>query len=434
MEVLLKELQELWTPKVIERELPEEVKPRKIRKIIAFVGVRRAGKTYLFFQLINNLAKTHSRESIFYINFEDERIERRKEALTSLIPALIKLYGDGNKKYSLFLDEIQVMPDWSTWLRRVYDTYRNIDFFISGSNAKLSSKEIPTELRGRALDYEIFPLDFKEFLKMRGLELEENFEHTERKLSLIKKNLDEYLEYGGFPEVVLEDSLLLKRRIIQNYFKTIINLDIGERYRVKKPDLLADFLKILLNSTYCSINKSVNILKSQGKPAGKETIINYAHYAQEVYFCFFVPIFSYKIKDREQYPKKVFFADNGLINFVGGRLSKNFGRLYESSVFLRLRRTQAKDPSTDIYYWKNLQQEEVDFVIKEGLKIKQLIQVCYDMGDYDAKKREIKALLKASKELKCNNLLVITEEKEGEEKIGNKKIKYIPLWKWLLGR
>src|SRR3989344_8117620 len=215
MELILKEWQEVWTPKLKERNIPELDVDSKVRKILTFTGVRRCGKTYSMFQVINNLKEKYGKENIFYINFEDERIEKKTETLTNLIPSLIKVYGDGDKKYFLFLDELQIMPEWSRWLRRVYDNYRNITFFVSGSTSKLSSREIPTELRGRALDYEIFPLSFKEFLEFKDVEIEKDFLFSERNLGMIKNLLSDYITYGGFPEIVLIDGEANKRRIIQ---------------------------------------------------------------------------------------------------------------------------------------------------------------------------------------------------------------------------
>ncbi|MEW6295156.1 MAG: DUF4143 domain-containing protein [Candidatus Diapherotrites archaeon] len=242
----------------------------------------------------------------------------------------------------------------------------------------------------------------------------------------------EYLEGGGFPEVILEESTLNKKKLVQEYFKTIISRDIAERHGIKKPYLLHDFLRFLLNTKEFSINKTVNVLRSQGRKAGKGTIINYTKYAEESYFCFFLPIFSYKIKEQMRYPKKVYFADNSFITNISLRFSKDYGRLYENQVAIELMRKKAKNPLLEIYYWKNDLHEEIDFVVKENIKIKQLIQVCYDLGDTDVKKREIRTLIKASKELKCNNLLCITKDYEAEEKIKGKKIKFTPLWKWLL--
>ena len=431
MEFLFKEWQDIWIPELKERELEVKIS-EKVRKIITFTGIRRSGKTYMMFQFIKQLSENVPKENIFYINFEDDRKENTKKSLTHLIPTLMKLYGNSDKQYFLFLDEIQIMPDWSQWLRRVYDSYRNINFVVSGSSSKLSSREIPTELRGRALNYEILPLSFIEFLKFKGIELEKHFEHSERKMSILKRELDDYIENGGFPEVVLEDPVSNKKKFVQEYFRTMISRDMIERHNVKKVHLLNDFLKLLINSKEFSVNKSVNIFRSQGKQAGKETLINYMKYAEESYFCFFIPIFSYKIKDQMRYSHKVYFTDNSFITNLSLRFLKNSGRFYENLVAIELIRKKTIDPMLEIYYWKN-KSGEVDFVIKRGLKVKQLIQVCYDITYYDVKKREVEALLDASKELKCNELLVITNENESIEYFEGKKIKFIPLWKWLLG-
>jgi len=431
MEFLFREWQDIWLPDIKERNIEASL-PLHVRKIITFTGIRRCGKTYAMFQLIKRLSNTVPKENIFYVNFEDERIEKTKESLTALIPALMKLYGNSGKKYFLFLDELQVMPEWSRWLRRVYDTYRNISFVVSGSSSQLSGTKIPAELRGRALNYEMHPLSFAEFLIFKGVELERHFEYSERNLSAVKRALDEYVEYGGFPEIALEESVMNRKKIIQDYFKTIISRDIAERHNVKKPYLLNDFLKLLLNTKEFSMTKSVNTLRSQGKSAGKETIINYAKYAEESYFCFFIPIFSYKIKEQMRYPQKAYFADTSFITNLSLRFSKDYGRLYENLVAIELTRAIAKNPRLEIYYWKN-KSGEVDFVVKEGLAVKKLIQVCHDIEYYDVKKRETDALLDASKELKCNNMLIITDNKESTEDVGGKKIRFVPMWKWLLG-
>ena len=158
----------------------------------------------------------------------------------------------------------------------------------------------------------------------------------------------------------------------------------------------------------------------------------YVSYIENSYFAFSLPIFSYKIKDQIQYPKKIYFIDNAFINSISTKFLNNFGRLYENIVAVELKRR-----GKECYYWKNAEKEEVDFVIKNNTKINQLMQVCYDISDLETKKREIRALLKASKELKCKNLLVINQDYSGEENLEwfgiKKKVKFIPLWKWLLG-
>ena len=153
---------------------------------------------------------------------------------------------------------------------------------------------------------------------------------------------------------------------------------------------------------------------------------------KNAFLIFFISKFSFSVKNQQKAPRKVYSIDVGLSNAVGFRFSKNIGKIAENIVAVELKRKQSRDLLTEIYYWKDYQQNEVDFVIKEGLKIKGLVQVCWDISSVETRKRETRALLKASKELKCNNLLIITGEYEDEEKVRNKKILYTPLWKWLL--
>ena len=168
----------------------------------------------------------------------------------------------------------------------------------------------------------------------------------------------------------------------------------------------------------------------------KTTLSNYISYIEKSYFMYSLPLFSRKVKDQLQYPRKIYFVDNGFITCLSVKFSDNTGRLYENLVFIELRRRTAGDLNKELFYWKSQRGEEVDFVLRDNLKTKQLIQVCYDMEDYDTRKRELRALVKASEELKCDDLLVITNDREGEEEVKSrsgkiKKIKYIPIWKWL---
>jgi predicted AAA+ superfamily ATPase len=208
--------------------------------------------------------------------------------------------------------------------------------------------------------------------------------------------------------------------------------DIIERYKIKNEETLKALLRLLLNSTSYSISKLYNTLKSLGYGIGKTTLQHYLGYIESSYFIFSVPIFSYKIKDQMQYARKVYFIDNSFINTISTRFSKNYGRLYENVVAVSL----FKKYHGNVYYWKNAQKEEVDFIVKDDFKVNQIIQVCYDISDFSTKEREVRALLKASKELKCKDLMVITEDYEKEERVEwfgiKRKIKFIPLWKWLL--
>ncbi|MBS3114961.1 ATP-binding protein [Candidatus Woesearchaeota archaeon] len=427
---ILNEWKEKTLPEVISRETDllgyADTKPNKI---VVITGFRRTGKTFLIFSLIQKLLKEKSKEQAVYVNFEDERIPLKTEFLTNLLPAIKQMY---NKQLEfLFLDEVHNIPEWSKWLRRVYDSEK-IRIFVTGSSSKMSSKEIPTELRGRFLEVKVFPLNFKEYLKFNNKSINlKVVDHSENEKAKIIRAFKDYLEFGGMPEVVLADEDR-KIEIIHNYYNTVIRRDIIERFKIRNQESLKALLNLLLNSTSYSISKLYNTLKSLNFEVGKGTIQSYLSYIENSYFLHSLQLFSLKIKDQMQYPRKIYLIDNGFITALSSKFSKNLGRLYENLIFLELKRKLSSDPKQDAYYWRNQQKEEVDFVIKQGLKVKQLIQSCYEISDYDTKKREIRALVKASKELKCNNLLIITEDKEGEEKIEGKKIKYTPLWRWLL--
>ena len=363
-----------------------------------------------------------------HINFEDERIPLKTEFLSALIPVMNEIF---NKKIKyLFLDELHNIPNWSKWLRRTYDN-QDMKIFVSGSSSRMSEEEIPTELRGRFLEIRVFPLSFKEFLKFKELSFDfKMLDYSEKEKPIILKALSEYIKYGGLPEIVLIDETK-KFELAQSYYATVIKRDIVERYKVKNGEVLKAILKLLLDSKEYSISKSYNNLKSVGYDLSKSTLQKYIFYIENSYFAFSLPIFSYKIKDQMQYPKKIYFIDSVFINSISTKFSDNLGRHYENLVAVELKRR-----NRDCFYWKNMEKEEIDFVIKSNAKIEQLIQVCYDISDQDTKKREIRALLKGSKGLKCKNLLIINHDYFGEEDLEwfgiKRKIKFVPLWKWLL--
>ena len=222
--------------------------------------------------------------------------------------------------------------------------------------------------------------------------------------------------------------------MLSQLFNDILSRDILSR-NIRKEGILEEFAYYLAGNvtSLLSFNKMANYFKSRGLKVSVPTLENYFRLIKNSFMFFDNLLFSYKIKDQLKNPKKIYCIDNGVFNSVGLKFSKDFGKMYENAVFLKLKNMAFANPSVNVFYWKNIQHEEVDFAVKEGIKIKQLVQVCYDVENLNTKKRETKALLKASKELKCNNLLVISKDYEGEEKLDGKKIKFIPLWKWLLG-
>ncbi|MDI6902317.1 MAG: ATP-binding protein [Methanocellales archaeon] len=422
-----------WVEKRIPDVIPREISLEtylgmRPRKIVVITGFRRVGKTYLLFQLLNKLLSDKDKEQAVYINFDDERIPERTEFLTELLPTIKRTFSKAPEL--IFLDEVQNIPNWSRWLRRIYDN-ENLEIFITGSSSKVSSREIPTELRGRCLEVKVFPLSFGEFFRFKNTDIDlKVVRYSESERTKLTRMLDEYLRYGGMPEVVLatEDK---KFEILQQYYGTVVRRDIIERFRVKNEEGLKAMVRLLLNSTQYSISRVYDTLKSLNYEIGKTTLLKYLNYVESSYFIHSLPIFSPKVKDQLQYARKVYFIDNGFINTLSTRFSKNIGRVYENIVAIELLRRYSKK-DVELYYWKDRRGKEVDFVVKDGIKIRQLIQVCYDVEYYDTRKREINALLRASEELRCKSLLIITGDYEGTEEFRNKRINFIPLWKWLL--
>ncbi len=399
---------------VLRENLNEIKKFIKTKHSILITGIRRCGKSVFLSQIINNFF-----DKYYYVNFEDERLASFDlKDFNKLYETCIELFG---KNKAFFLDEVQNIKGWERWVRRMHED--NFKFFITGSNARLLSKELATLLTGRHLQFSIFPFSFKEFLKFYKFELKSEDIYLTEKRALIIKYFSEYLKNGGFPEYVKDNKI----EILQEYFNDIIQRDIVERYNIKGINQLKELARYLITNT--GNLTTYNQLKKLTEIKSVNTVINYLFYLENSYILFKIPFFAYSLKKQTFNPFKIYAIDTGLRNAISFKFSKDLGRLYENIVAIELKR---KTPLTEIYYWKNPQHEEVDFVIKEKQKIRQLIQVCCDINDFNTKKREVKALVKASKELRCSRLLVITEDYEAEEKHGGKKIKFIPLWKWLL--
>ncbi|MFH1773355.1 MAG: ATP-binding protein [Methanobacteriota archaeon] len=406
--------------KLVERDL--EI--RFVGKINSIIGSRRAGKTFFIYQNINRLKTKNFKDKIIYLNFEDERLlPIKKEELDMILEAYYELYPENKgKKLYIFFDEIQAAPFWQFFVRRVYDQ-ENVELCITGSSSKLLSKEIATQLRGRTLTYFIFPYSFKEFLKAKGVTLERHLEYKPLRYK-IKKLVQEYIEFGGFPEIADKDQTL-KTKILQEYFDLIFYKDLVERYKIRNFGIVKEMLLYLINnfSSYFSTNKYYKLLKSQGKRISKNTLFTYISCMTDINSVFLVPKYG-KLKEQFANPKKVYVIDTGLINATAFKVSKDIGRLYENVVFIELKRR-----GKEVYYWKN--KYECDFLVKKGEKIKEVIQVCSELTE-ENKEREINGIAEAMEEFKIKEGLIITGDFEGEEVTKGKKIVYKLLWKWLL--
>ena len=415
---LIKRRKEIKELEFIEREIKIDIVPNKA---ISMIGPRRAGKSYL----LKSIGKRF--KNPFYVDFENVEIKNIKaEEIFEIIALHTEVFGKNPDV--LLLDEIQNLEKWNNVVRSLLD--RKFKVLISGSSSKLLSKEIATQLRGRTISYFLLPFSFREFLKVKKI-FPKKFMSLDEEAK-IKKLLREYLNEGSYPEVVLNENEERKRRILYEYHNTILYTDFVERFKLKSIEIARFVFDFFLQnySNLFSINKIVNFFFSQGLRFGKSTIYEYVEKIPETLSVFFVEKISKSVYERKAWPRKAYICDLGLGNIV--RFSEDMGKKMENTVFLELLRKTNKNPLLNFYYWKDSQGREVDFVVKQGLDVKQLIQVTYASSKDEVDKREIKGLLKASELLKCKNLLVITWDYEAEEKVKNKRIKFVPLWKWLL--
>jgi len=419
----IKDFQEFDLPKLIERDIEVET-DLPIKRVISVIGPRRAGKTFFIFQLIKKLLeKGIEKNKILYINFEsDLLVGCTTSDLRNMLDIFYEIYPENKrKKVYLFLDEVQNIYNWEKFVRTVIDA-ENIQAFVTGSSSKLLSKEIATSLRGRTLPYYVYPFSFKEFLKAKDFKVEKYFSSSQKAKFL--NFLEKYLR-GSYPETIFFETE--KEKILKEILDVTIYRDIVERFKVKNVKVLRLLLKGLISSTYFSVHKFYNYLKSLGIKVSKNTIYNYVEYFSDSLILYTLRKYSKSYKETEQTIPKIYLVDNGLLIING---IENLGRLMENVVFLELIRRNFVLNENLFYFIPNY--KEVDFVLKSGEKITQLIQVCYNLDDFNTKERELNALLKASKDLNCSNMLVISWDYEGREKFKGKKIMFLPLWKWLL--
>jgi len=417
--------------KELETGISRDYYLRKIKKFLAtdhvvvISGARRSGKSFIMRQLARLLMEEGvAKNRLLMINFEDPRLpELKAKDLDEIFNIYLEFMEPGEKPY-VFLDEIQEVSGWEKWLNSMQEL-KKAHLIVSGSNAKLLSKELATLLTGRHLDVTVFPLSFKEYLGFNNIIIKDKLDMVHQETS-IKGQLRKYLEEGSYPEVVLSGR---GKEILLSYFDDIINKDLIKRYKVRKGEKLKSLAKFYLNQVASPVtyNSSAKFLGLSVDTAEKFSV-----YLEDAYLLFLQKRFSFKAKEQEKSPRKAYVIDNGLANAIGFRFSSNWGRAAENIIFLELRRRQTENPDLEVYYWKDVHHREVDFVIKEKLHVKQLIQVSWDTNQPRVRERETRSLLKAMEEFNLFESLVITEDQEFEEKAKDKRIIFIPLWKWLL--
>lgn len=410
IKTIIKDFHQSGIPKAVKRDISI---PLNSNKIITIIGPRRAGKTYTLFQLMKEIKEV---TDILYINFEDERLAFTQESLNQIIEAYFELYPRKNgKDIFMFFDEIQEAEGWEKFVRRLYDTLTK-RIFLTGSSAKMLSKEIATSLRGRAISYEVYPLSFREYLYFKGIP--EDLISTRGKAAIMHE-LEAYMLRGGFPETVhMNDDVYQKT--ITSYFDVMLYKDVIERYSIKNPAYPRELLKYLLSQSAkeFSINKIYNDFKSKGAKISKDSMYEFLGYFEDAFII--LPIKNYAESVRKQTLRKSYAIDTGLARMLSLSLSREHGRLLETLVLLELKRK-----GKEVFYFQN--SAECDFIIKEGNAIREALQVCYDLNNSN-KDRELKGLQSAMKRFRLKSGTIITLDNEGQE--GN--IKIVSAARWLL--
>ncbi len=394
--------------KIIERELDVGKISEDVANVIT--GVRRCGKSILAFLLTRQ-------KNAAYVNFEDERLQLKQEELNSILEAIASLKGE--VEFIVF-DEIQYVNGWERFVSRILPRKKVV---ITGSNARLMSKEFSTFLTGRHIDFELFPFSFREYLIFN--DFIPNIYLTKH-IARTKTLLLEYLKLGGFPL-----TYKVGRYFLSENYKDIVERDVVQRYNIRYKNALKDLARYYIANAgkEVSFNKLKNVLNLKSV----HTVKDYTLYLSNAYLVFLLEKYSPKLKESIIAPKKVYCIDNGIINVLGFKISENISSLMENLVAVELLRIKSYwSKEWEIYYWRDSQFGEVDFVIKSGQQIKHLIQVTYATGKDEIEGREVKSLTKASDLLNCKKLSIITWDYEDTIKFENREIKLLPLWKWLL--
>ena len=402
----------------VKRYITEDIKKTlKLKQIKDIIGVRRSGKTTTLYQIIKILEENGEKlKNIVFLNFDDT--ELNSASFEEILKAIEKINPE--TKY-LLLDEIQQKNGWERWIRTLYDTNKYAQIFISGSSASLLTKDVGRVLTGRHLTFTVFPFSFKEYLIFIGWK-DFSKDHLEYNKNKILHHLTKYIYGGGFPEVIGKNEF--ERKItLTNIYNDILARDISARHNVSY-DITRKISYHMLsnNSKEFSFRSIANAVDTS-----VETVETHLEYLTESFILLTLNVFSYKTKIQFKQNKKSYCIDTGLRNAVSFKFSEDFGRLAENIVYLEILRR-----GKEVFFWKNKNHQEVDFVIKDGLKATQLIQVCWDLNNKITKKREIEGLLSAMEKFNLNSGIILTEDYEESEKYNHKDIKYKPLWKWLI--
>ncbi len=451
--------------------------PRRMRvepvhgKATVFIGVRRSGKSTYLYQRIQRLLDTGvPQENILYLNFFDDRLHNlRHENLGLIAEAYYSLYPEKKNAETVycFFDEIQALQGWEPFIDRMMRTEK-CEVYLTGSSARMLSKEVATQMRGRALSWEMFPFSFREYLDARGIESAGAL--STKKRLIVQKAFEAFWETGGFPEAIaLEHSSppppvqpgdghglgigayglstengngwgdargyawmpnpQLRVKIHQEYLNAILFRDLVERHDIAHPKAVSDLGHWLLDNTASlySVNRLTNYLKSLGHNAPRNAVADYMAWFEDAYFLFTVRIYDASLARSNTNPKKIYCIDHALVTSVASGILINAGHLLENLVFTALRRVYP-----DIFYYKTRAGQEVDFIVPVRQRPKLLVQVCDSLAVPQTRKREVSALSDAMAELGLMEGTIVTRHETEQVDTDNGTIAVVPAWRFLL--
>jgi uncharacterized protein len=414
----------------LDTGVPRHLSIEPVRgKAAVCIGVRRGGKSTCLFQIVQRLLDSGvPRQSILYVNFFDDRLHAlRRDNLGLILEAYYSLFPEkkNSEKVYCFFDEIQAVSGWEPFIDRLMRT-ELCEVYLTGSSARMLSKEIATQMRGRALSWEMFPFSFREFLQFRGIDPKGPF--TTKQRLLVQNAFEGYWESGGFPEVAALDRHL-RVKTHQEYFQTILFRDLIERHDMSHPKAVNDLAHWLVDNTASlyTVNSLTGYLKSLGHKVPKATVAEMLQWFEDAYFLFTVRLFDPSLARSNANPKRVYCIDHALVVSVASGILVNSGHLLENLVFVALRR---KHP--EIYYGKTTGGREVDFIVPRRGEPPMLVQVCESLADPQTRKRETTALAEAMGGMGIGNGTIVTRYEEERIDVQAGTIAVVPAWRFLL--
>lgn len=399
------------------REMTLNTIPRRIEEewlttpeILIITGIRRCGKSVLLQQMRDRMA-----ERDFFFNFDDERLVNFTVAdFQSLQECFIELFGE---QHTYYFDEIQNVIGWEAFVRRLYNEGNKV--IVTGSNARMLSRELGTHLTGRYISVETYPFSFREYLALANVHPTTKDFYTTAGRSRLFASMKDYMEKGGFPRYLQMPSV----RYLSSLYESIVFRDVVARNGLTNEKEILELVFYLASNatkriTYNSIGKLIGIRHP-------ETIKNYLEYIQQTYMIFQLFKYSPSLKSQMLSPKKVYFIDNAIISKVGFNATDNLGVKLENLVFIELKRR-----GYDLFY--HAEKKECDFVVRQGFRISQAYQVTVSMAEKKTRERELEGLQEAMATYGLKEGYIITLDEKEEITLDDAQVHVLPVWEWAL--